>query len=451
MNVNFEKNGNVRGVIEVSVTESDYASKVDKQLKEIGKNRVVPGFRKGHISLPELRKRYGRHVKSDVINEEVFNAVYDYIRSNNLHVLGQPIPVDVAEIDLNQNDYTFKYDVALAPELNLVVDKTVHLPFYNVEVTDEMIDMQIERLRQSYGTQGPGDEVDARALVKGSLVELNEDGTVKEDGITTEMSIVAPFMFKDNEESAKFIGKHVGDNVVFNPRKVSGDNVNEVASMLSIDKEQAENVNSDFEMKISEIIVAKPAELNQEFYDKVFGENKVHDEKELREQIKNGVEMSFKPQSISVFRETVHDYFMEKYGDMELDGDLLKRWMATHPEDYKGNIDEVYDEMLPSLKWDIIEGELSRKLEVKVEESDLLERAYFFARHNLEQQGYYGVPDEEIKNIAKQILTDNKNRRYIADEVECLKTIMAVHDAVSLDEKTVSVEELNKILYKQEN
>ena len=139
MNVTFEKTGDARGLVTVTVAEADYTEKVNDKLKQIGKTHTVPGFRKGHISLPELRKRFGREVKSEAINDVVINAVFDYIKENNIKLIGQPLPAESKEIDLKETDYTFTYDVALWPEINLVLNKDVKLPFYTIDVTKEIV------------------------------------------------------------------------------------------------------------------------------------------------------------------------------------------------------------------------------------------------------------------------------------------------------------------------
>lgn len=448
MDIKFEKTGDARGIIEVNVTEADYAAKVDSKLKEIGKTHVIPGFRKGHISLPELRKRFGRDVKSDAINDTVFHAVFDYIKENNIRVLGQPLPAEVAEIDLKQTDYTFKYDVALWPELNIVLDKSVSMPIYKIEVTDKMVEDQDKSLRERFGTQGPGEEVDEKALVKGSIMELNEDGTVKtdEDAVQVVAGIVAPFLFKDKEQADKFMGKHVGDKVVFNPFKASGESLPEVASMLNIDKDKAAEVKADFEMAISEIIVVKPAELNQDYYDNLFGSDKVHNEEEYKQAVRNMIASSLVPNTIQLFNRDAHNYLVEKYGEMKLDDELLKRWLLMQDKELSAEkLEEDYDKMLPGIKWEIISGEVADKLGVNVDESDLQARASFIARQQLQQYGMYNMDDETIDNYGKRILSDKNFRRQIANEVEELKMFAMLRDAITLEEKTVSLEDFSKL------
>lgn len=448
MEIKFEKTGEACGQITVSVNEADYEAKVTEKLKEIGKKHVIPGFRKGHISLPELRKRFGREVKSESINDVVISAVFDYIRDNNLKVLGQPLPAEATEIDLKQTEYTFKYDLALWPELNMVLDKTVTLPFYKIEVNQEMMDEQDKNLRERFGAQVPGEEVDAKAVVKGSIMELNEDGTVKttEDAIQVVAGIVAPFLFKGKEEADKFLGKHVGDNIAFNPSKAADGQVAEIASMLNIDKEKAAEVKADFEFVISEIIVLKPAEHDQDFFDDVFGKDKVHNEEEYNEALRNMIAASLAPNSFQMFNRDAHDWLVKTYGDMKLDNGLLKRWILLQDKNATAEqLDQDFDKMLPGIKWEIISGEVAEKLGVKVEEADLLARASFIARQQMQQYGMYNMDEETVTDMGKRILADKNYRRHIAEEVEELKTFDALRNAITLDEKTVTLDEFRKL------
>lgn len=446
MDIKFEKTGEGRGVITVSLVKDDYAQTVDSKLKEIGKTHTIPGFRKGHIALPELRKRFGREVKSEAINRVVIDTVFDHIEKNNIKVIGQPLPAASTEIDLKQDDYTFSYDVALWPEVDLKLDKEVKTPFYLIEVSDEMVSEQDNALRERFGSQVPGEKVDAKAIIKGSIMELNADGTVKteEDAIQVNSGIIAPFMFKNKEEADKFIDKAVNDKVVFNPAKACEGSAVELASMLNIDKEKAAEVTADFEFSIAEIIVVKLAELNQDFFDDVFGKDKVHNEEEYFENVKKMIQAQLFPNSLNMSNRDLHNYLMETYGDaLVIDKELLMRWMTLNSKE--AITDEDYEKSLPGIKWELLSGIVTDKLEVKVEEADLEAQANMIARQQLQQYGMYNMDDETIADMAKRILGDRKIRQQIAAQVEEAKTFNALRNAITVEEKTVSLDEFKKL------
>lgn len=451
MNISFEKIGDVAGKLTVNVEENDYKAKVNAELKKIGATHNIPGFRKGHINIDQLRRRFGKDVMSDVINDTVYHAVIDYIKENKINILGQPLPEKVVAVNMDQKDYTFAYEVGLAPELNIEIDKNVTLPYYTIDITDQMLEDQDKSLRERFGAQVPGEEVDNKAVIKGTLMELNADGTVKEseDAIQVINGIVAPFYFKNKEEEQKFIGKKLNDKVVFNPYNSCEGNVAELSSMLNIDKDKAADVKGDFEMVITEIIVVKPAEHNQEFFDSVFGRDKVHNDEEYNQALKEMISNSFRGTTDYYFNTITRDYFVDKYGaDMKLPEDFLIKWLTyTNPEAAKdADMKKEYAEMLPSLKWQIISDRIADQLKVSIDNDDVLARAKFIARQQFNQYGIYNIDEETVTDTAKRILADKNYSRRIAEEVSELKLFAVIREAVTIDLKTVSFEEFSKMI-----
>ena len=439
----------VEARLTVSVEENDYKEKVQKKLKEIGRTHQIPGFRKGHVSLGDLQRRFGREVTSDVINQEVFEAVMKYIEENKLNVLGQPVPVEVKELDFKtQKDFTFEYDLALAPELNVVLDKSEHIPYYEIEVTDEMINEQDQAFRKRFGAQVPGEEFEKDALVKGSIFELNEDGSVKEgdDAIQVVNGIVAPMYFKSPEQAALFEGKKVGDKVKFNPWDTCNGDPTELSSMLQVDKARVADLHNDFELTISEIIVVRPAELNQEYFDQVFGKDKVHNEEEYRQAIKEMIAAELANNSEIIFRMSARNFFTGKYGDMQLPATTLKKWLMMRNEELnEENIDAEYEKMVPDLKWQLIKERIAEIAQVKIEEYDLLGFAKALAARQFAQYGMTNMDDETLTNYAKNILADKNYRPRLIEQVGDIKLFTAIENAVTLDRETVSLDRFKEI------
>lgn len=452
MNVTLQNTDAVSGRLTVSVEENDYKEKVLADLKKIGRNNQIPGFRKGHVAIGELQRRFGRQVTSDVINELVYDAVTNYIKENKLNVLGAPVPVEVKELDLkNQKDFTFEFDLALAPELDIKVDKDEKIPYYNIEVSDAMISEQDAAFRKRFGAQVPGEEVESDALVKGAIMQLNEDGTVKEgdDAIQVVSGILAPMYFVDKDEAAKFAGKKVGDKVVFNPRKACGNNEVELASMLNIDKNRTAEVQGDFEMTISEIIVVRPAEDGEEFFTNVFGKDRVHNAEEYKAALKDMIATELSGNSDMVFSFSARKYFLDKYGDMELPAAVLKRWLISRNESLnEENIDEEYSKMESDLKWQLIKERIAGILGVKIEEADLMAQAKVLAARQFAQYGMTNMDDETITNFAKNILDDKNYRGRLIEQVGDVKFYTALKQAVTLEESTVSLDEFKEIAQK---
>lgn len=451
MNVSLEKLNDVEGKLIVNVEESDYKAKVDSEIKKIGRTHAIPGFRKGHVPMSQLVRMYGKHVKSDVLNQDVYEAVINYIRENKLGILGEPLPVDVKEISIEQKDFTFAYEIGLAPELNINLDKSTTLEYYPIKVTDEMKADQDKMLRERFGKQEPGEEFEERALVKGVLMELNADGSVKtdEDAIQVTAAIVAPFLFKGKEEAAKFEGKKVGDKVVFNPYASAEGNAAELASMLNIDKERAAEVKADFEFAISEIIVNRLAEYGQEFYDDVFGKDKVTTEEDYHKGVTAMIASQLAPNSENLFQFTAEKALVEKYGNFELPANFLKKWLVARNEGLTAeNVDEEYEKMIPSIKWQLIKERIAQQADIKIENEDLDNYAKSIAAQQLAQYGMYNLGDDILADYAKRLLNDKNSRQHIVEQVGDRKLFNAIKNIATIDVKEVTLDEFKEIAQK---
>ncbi len=413
-----------------------------KKLKELGRTHSIPGFRKGHVPFGELKRRFGKQMTSDVINDTVYRAVVDFITENNLPVMGHPVPVEIKEA-FEEGDQEFKYDLALVPQLDIKPSKDDHYPFYEIEVTDEMIDEQDKNMRKRFGKQEPGQEMTEDGVVKGAIMQLDENGNVSqaEGAIQVTDGIVFPLYFKDKEETAKFAGKKPGDKVVFNPWKAAGGDAGELASMLHVDKAIAGDIKGDFEMTISEIIVSVPAELGEEYYKMVFGEDKVHNEEEYRAAVKEMIANELSQNSHILFRNQFDKAMMEKYGSMTLPAETIKKLFFAEAE----NPDEAYAAQENGIKHEIIETNLLKALEIKVEADEVLEMAKFLTARQFAQYGMAGIDEEIITRYAKEQLEKAEIRNQLTQQVLTSKLYDAIENAVSLDKQTVSLDDFKKI------
>lgn len=449
MNINLEKIDDTTSKIVVNVEESDYASKVTEELKKIGRTHTIPGFRKGHVPTEQLRRRFGRDVKSDVINREVIDKVFDYIKENNLHVLGEPLPVERKEITMEEKDYTFEYEIGMAPEINVVLDKEVHLPVYEIEVTKEMTDERDESLRRRFGSRETSETVDATAIVKGVIMELNEDGSVKEgeDAIQVINGMIGVFQIPSQEQKDLFIGKKLNDKVRFNPATLTGNNTVEIASMLNIDRDRVASVNSDFEIAISEILIVKPAEHAQEFFDEVFGRDKVHNEEEYQAALKAMIAQEFTQYTDYRFSQDAEKALIEKYGDMQLPREFLKKWLAArNPEVSAEDIDKDFDSVLESLKWQLIKERVAKEINLQITEEDLTGFANAIAARQLAQYGITNMDEQTISDMGKRLLNDAKTRERIVENIGDIKLFAGIRNAVTCDVNTISLEEFQKLM-----
>ena len=446
MNVNYEKLDNVNGELTVTLEEKDYADKVTRQLKEIGKKHAEPGFRPGHVPAGLIAKKYGTAVKYDVVNKEVADAVFNYIKENRIQVLGQPVPESDNNFDINNKDFTFKFKVGVAPEFDNHVNKDLHVPYYNIIVPDSMVEEQITALRRRFGRQEPGEEMEPDAVVKGTITELNEDGSVKEGGVVVENGIIAPVHFKNEDQKKLFEGKKVGDVVRFNPAATCDANPTEMSSMLNIDKADVDAHKGDFNFEIKEIIVLKPAEMNQEFFDNAVGKDKAHNEEEFRAAVKELIAMNFSNDSNYRFTIDAKEAVQNAVGRLELPEQILKDFLMRQNEAMKAeNIDEEFDKLRPQLEWDLIRDNVAEKFGVKVSDEDVLDEARGVVARQLMQYGAAGLNEQIIERYAQEVVKEEKQREMLAQNALNRKVFEVIKENVTLDGKEVSVEDFQKL------
>ena len=429
----------------MTLEEKDYQDQVKKRLKDIAKTHAEPGFRPGKVPMGLIEKKYGASVKYDVVNKEIGNALMDYIKEQKLPVLGQPIPVDSNIFNEDAKDFNFKFKVGLAPEIDDHVNKDLHVPYYNIEVSEKMVDEQTENLRNRFSSQVPGDEADAQALVKGEIVELDAEGNPKEGGIVVENGIVLPRYFTDDAQKELFLGKHVGDTVKFNPAASCNANPAEMSSMLNIDKDEVENHKGDFNFNIKEIIVVKPAEMNQEFFDMALGKDKAHNEEEFKKELKSLIALQLQNDSDVRFSIDARNEIEKAVGKLELPDEILKDFLMRENEGLdKNNIDEEYEKMLPQLTWDLISDEIASRLDVKIDQEDLRNEASDIVVRQLSQYGPM-LNEQLINHYVDEFLKDEKSVRRLAKLAASKKTFAAIKENVTLDPKAVTVEEFNAL------
>lgn len=446
MNVNFEKIDNVNATLTVSLVEDDYKAEVKKQLNELGRTRPIKGFRPGHVPAGLLQKYYGTQVLSQVVDRIVSREMSRYIVDNKVNVLGEPMLNKDTHVDLNkEKDFEFKFDLGVAPDFEVNLNKDVKVPYYNIQVSQDMIDKQNAEYRHRFGKQVAGEIAAEDSLVRGAMVELNEDGTEKEDGIKVERTVISPRYLKDDEQKAKFVGAKVNDCIVFNPYKGADGNLTELSSMLNVDKAQAD-VHSDFKMQLEEILVNQDAEMDQEFFDSVLGHDQAQNEGEYFDKLKELIAGQLKNDSNYRFTIDVEKVLRDQVGDLELPDEFLKRYLLARNEkaDEK-SIEEEYPRTKSQLQWQLIKEKIAGQLQVKIDAEDKMRLARFIAAQQFAQYGMSNLPEDVIDNYAHKLLEDERYSSDIENRAFEDKVFAAIKENVTLDEHDVTVEEFNKL------
>ena len=449
MNVSLQNMDKVSAVLTVKLEKADYEEKVNKSLKHIRQKAQVPGFRPGMVPLGLVKKMYGKSVLAEEVNKAMSEAVYNYIKDNKVNMLGEPLPAEDKQqpIDFDtMEDFEFVFDVALAPEFNVEVSSSDKVDYYDIDVTDEMVDNQIKMYKQRNGKYDKVDTYADNDMLKGLLAELNEDNTTKEGGIQVENAVMMPTYMKNDNQKAIFANAKVNDVLVFNPNEAWEGNAAELASLLKLDKEKAVEVKSNFSFQVEEITRFVEGELTQDIFDQVLGKDAVKTEEEFRTKVKELIARQFVADSDYKFLLDTRKLLMEKVGKLEFPDVLLKRIMRqNNPDKDEKFIEENYDKSIEELTWHLIKEKLVEDNNVKVEQADIENAAREATRAQFAQYGMLNVPDELLDNYAKEMLKKKESVDGMVNRVIESKLTAALKNQLTLEHKSISVADFNKM------
>ena len=449
MKITFDCPDKINGLMTMTIEPADYQEKVEKTLKDYRKKAQVPGFRPGMVPMGMIKKQYGTAVKVDEVNRLMGEKLYEYIRENKIQMLGEPLPSDKQQPQDFEKDgeMTFVFDIAVAPEFKVALSGKDKIDYYTIAVDDKLIDQQV----QMYASQG-GEFVKAEVFsgndtITGDLRQLDEKGNTLEGGITTESGMIMPAYIKDDKQKKLFDGCKPGDIITFNPKKAYPDNDAEVAALLKVKKEEIADMTSDFSFQVTEIRHFQPAEVNQALFDRVFGEGNVKDEKAFREKIAEQLKAQFVGSSDYKFMQDVRAHLEKKVGKLEFPEALLKRVMLQNNKDKGADyVEQNFEGSIKELAWHLIKEQIVAAQEIKVEDEDVKRVAKEAIRAQFAQYGMANMPDDVVENYAEEQLKKRENIDNFVDRAVDLKLTEKLKTVVKLDEKSVTLDEFNKMM-----
>ena len=442
MQFNQSETKDLMTVLTLTVEPADYQEAVQKELKQLRQKANVPGFRPGMVPAGLIKKMYGKGVMAEVINKTLSDALGKYIEEQHLNILGDPLPNEelTPKVDFDTQDtFTFAFDIALAPEFDATLNGHNKLTHYNIEVSDDMVNKQVESYAQRFGDYVEADEVQDGDVIKGLLTEQRENGMTKEN------AMLNPQYMVDKEQAALFMGAKKGDVITFNPQKAFQNEV-EIGSLLDITKQEAKELTSDFTFEIQGITRHQAAKIDGELFAKVYGDNTVKDEADFRAHVKAEIEENMAEDSEYKFGLDAKAAIMKKMEGLAFPEDFLKRWLhATNEKLTDEEIDKDFPQMIEELKWHLAKEQLLKKYNINIEKEDVEDYAKKVAKMQFMQYGLMHVDDAYLTNYAQQILKDENQLRGIVERVAEQKIYAAVKTAVKLEEKPISHDDFGKL------
>lgn len=449
MKISFENPDKVNGLMTIAVEEADYKENVEKTLKDYRKKANMPGFRPGQAPMGLIKRQYGTAARMDEINKLVGKEIYKYVQDNNIQMLGEPLPSEKQEPqDLeNGTEFTFYFDIAVAPEMKVSLTGRDKVDYYNIIVDDKLVDQQVDMFASRAGSYEKARTYKDNDMLKGDLRELDEAGNTKEGGITVEAAVLMPTYIKVDDQKKLFDGAKLGDIITFNPRKAYPDNDTEVSSLLKIERDTVKDMTSDFSFQITEIQRFAKHAVDQELFDQTFGEGVVKDEKEFREKIAEGLKRQLATDSDFKFIQDVRAHCEKKVGELTYPDALLKRIMLSNNKD-KGEdyVEKNYAQSIKELTWHLIKEQLVKAQNIKIEDADVKEAAKEAARAQFAQYGMNNVPEDYIENYANEVLKKGDSNDALVDRAIDRKLTAVLKTVVKLNEKEVSLEDFNKLM-----
>jgi trigger factor len=358
-------------------------------------------------------------------------------------MLGEPLPAEESVNIAEGETMTFKFGIALAPEFKADVNKRDKIAYYNVEVSDEMVENQVKMYRQrggSYQKLEEGQAYEDNDMVKGIITELGV-----ENPVTASDVVLLPKYFKNDDQKALFNGAKINDVVKFNPSVAYDNSEAELSSLLKVAKEDVANHKGEFNLQITEITRFVEGPLNQELFDAVYPGGEVKSEEDFRARTKAAIAEQFAKDSDYKFILDVKKHMMDKVGKLEFPDEKLKKIMLINSKNDEKKVEENYAASIEQLTWHLIKEQLVAKFEVKVDDNDIKEMAKEVTKMQFAQYGMLNIPDEYLEGSVKEMLKKRETVDNLIDRCVEVKLGAAIKEAVKLDEKTVTAEEFNKM------
>jgi len=454
MNITRTDKDELNAVISLKITNEDYDPKVEKELKAYRKTAQIKGFRPGTAPMGLIKKMVGNQMIMQELDKLVSESLTKYLVDEKLEILGQPLPSDEQQpVDIiNDTEHEFLFDLGLAPKIDIKIDNKISIPYYKIKVDDKLVNDEIDRHKNQFAKAEKSETIQDNSYVKGNVIQIDKDGKTVEGGIFSEDTMVATDVIKDKKEKKKFVGAKIDDAINFDIKKAFP-NDTEIAGILKIEKEAVADIDPNFQFVVSEITTYTPAEINQELFDKAFGEGTVKNEEEYKEKIKSNVAKVYTDESEYRFAVDAKEVLISK-ADAKLPETFLKKWLKA--TDREGKItDEILVNEYPlfekDTQWQLIKGSIAKEQDYKITEEELRAESRKFTEAQFVQYGLPlgSLPEEQMAEFIDKNLEKEEDRNRFAERAIETKIISYIKENVKIEEKEISIDDLKKLYEKK--
>jgi len=444
MNVTTNKTDDLNAILRVSIKEEDYRGAVDNTLIGYRKKANIPGFRPGKVPAGLIKKQFGKSVLIEEVNKILQQSIFDHLKNEKLDILGSPLPIEQEDIDWeSQGDFDFSYAVGLSPDFELKISGHSKMPYLKVVADEAMVDRYIMDYARRFGTMSYPEAIEENAILKGDFVELSEDGSFKEDGINLNTTLA--FDAFTDQEQKELTGKVVGDTVEFTKESFKDDF--RLAGVLKVEEEVLAESSYKFAFTLLELSKIVPADLNQELFEKIFGEGVIKSEEEFKARIKEDAEKVFVGDSDRKFLMDVKENLLEKT-KFDLPEAFLKKWMRTSGEKplTEEEVEGQFPNMKEDMRWQIMQNRIISENKIAVGHEELVE---FTKQLVLRQMAQYGQMPEgvDLDQIAHNVLGNKEEAERIGDQLFEQKLMEFFKSSFKIEENEMTYDDFVKELY----
>ncbi len=442
MNITQEKIDDLNAKLKVQLSSEDYQEKVEAVIVNYRKTASIPGFRKGKVPMGQVKKMIGKSVLVDEVNKLLQEAIYKHITENKVEVLGNPLPL-TSEVDWdNATDFEFEYEMGLAPEFKVTLEKKSKFDYLQIVADKKMVDHYVTDMAKRYGKMTQPEKSEKTDLIMGEFIQLDGEGNALEGSIN-HTSSVALDIIQDKKAQKALVGLAEGDEVKLH---ITKDFSNDAHHMLNIKKEELETLDAYFTFKVNKISRMEPADMTQDLFDKVFGKDTVKNEKEFRAKVKEEVEKSFEGESDNKLKNDVILHLIKKT-KLSLPDTFLKKWLAATNEQglTEEQVEQEYEQYSKSLKWQLIENKIIKDNELEVKNEDVISHTKELIISNFAQYGQPAPEDKKLEEIAVQVLGNEEERKKVYNQLYDVKTMSLYKEKFNLKNKEVTYDEFVKL------
>ncbi|AYL94765.1 trigger factor [Mucilaginibacter celer] len=439
MNITQEKISDLNAIVKININPEDYQPRVEKAIKENAKKAKLPGFRPGMVPASHIKKMYGKSILVDEINNLLQDTLNNYIDEQKLAVLGQPLPAVDDNKEYNwdfADNFEFSYELGLAPEFAIDFSSQDKLTQYVIKIDDETLASRIKNIRRSYGKMTNPDVSADDDVLYSDLAQLSADGSVFEDGISNTASVRLD-QIKDEAIKASLIGLKKGDVLNIDIRKAFDGDAAKIAGLLKIEEDDAADLRGEFQLTVKNVNRLEESDLNQEFFDKLFGEGTVTTEEEFRAKITEELESMMVQDSDRKLQDDIYKLAIAKV-DFALPDEFLKRWLkATNEKLSDEELEGGYNDFAQNLKWTLIENKIIVDNTIEIKYEDVFELAKIRLDQQFRMYSPTAIPEDQLGQYTVQYLQNKDNANKIFEEVKALKVFDYIKNVITLDKQDI--------------